>query len=182
MLYTNFLIFILSIIIIYLLLEQHKNPHLIEKFDTKIDSTYNNLFSDINNNMFSINLKGIIVAWYGDINKKPADWAICDGKNGTPDLSSRFILAAGQSKELTKRTFGTQGGEETHRLTATEIPAHTHKYWRESTHCNQNCPSGSGMNSMMADYAATQPTEPAGGDFPHENMPPFYALYYIQKI
>lgn len=41
--------------------------------------------------------KGSIIMWSGDASDCPAGWAVCDGKNGTPDLSDRFIVSAGTS-------------------------------------------------------------------------------------
>lgn len=35
---------------------------------------------------------GIIMAWSGVSTNVPAGWAICDGTNGTPDLTDRFII------------------------------------------------------------------------------------------
>ena len=34
---------------------------------------------------------GSIVSYNGDINDIPDGWLLCDGNNGTPDLSDRFI-------------------------------------------------------------------------------------------
>ena len=39
--------------------------------------------------------QGVIVMWSGAEEAIPAGWALCDGKNGTPDLRSRFIVGAG---------------------------------------------------------------------------------------
>jgi len=37
---------------------------------------------------------GVIVMWSGTIANIPEGWVICDGTNGTPDLTDRFILHA----------------------------------------------------------------------------------------
>ena len=64
--------------------------------------------------MFS---KGMIIAWYGEIDKIPENWAICDGTNGTPDLRNRFII--GSSK---KYNFGTSGGSSYIKLEKSNLP------------------------------------------------------------
>ncbi|MBE9584622.1 hypothetical protein IM792_09210 [Mucilaginibacter sp. JRF] len=47
-------------------------------------------------------------------NQIPDGWAICDGRDGTPDLRNRFILAAADAKELS-----TIGGQAEHFHTGT---------------------------------------------------------------
>lgn len=42
-------------------------------------------------------MKNIIVFWSGAIADIPAGWALCDGNNGTPDLTDKFIIGAGSS-------------------------------------------------------------------------------------
>lgn len=39
--------------------------------------------------------RGAIMMWSGTMSDIPAGWALCDGSRGTPDLRSRFIVAAG---------------------------------------------------------------------------------------
>ena len=34
---------------------------------------------------------GTILAYVGDLNKIPTNWHLCDGTNGTPDLTGRFL-------------------------------------------------------------------------------------------
>lgn len=41
--------------------------------------------------------RGIISMWAGAVDAVPSGWALCDGKNGTPNLKDRFIVGAGQS-------------------------------------------------------------------------------------
>lgn len=35
---------------------------------------------------------GMIVMWNGPGTLIPAGWVLCDGRNGTPDLRSKFVL------------------------------------------------------------------------------------------
>lgn len=56
----------------------------------------------------------------------PSGWAECNGQNGTPDLRGRFILGRGQGTGLSNRTYGDIDGHETHTLTTSEMPSHTH--------------------------------------------------------
>ncbi len=102
-----------------------------------------------------------------------ADWQICDGTNGTPDLRDRFILAAS-----TTHAAGSTGGEATHTLSIDETPSHSH---------NITAGSGSGSNKVIL-YSNTtgslQTFSPvaSGGGAAHNNMPPYYALAYIMRI
>ena len=108
--------------------------YLVKKFNGDIESFRN--LSNISKDIYSdgkliihggldikkrLNIlpKGIIVAW----NKKeiPEGWAICDGKNGTPNLIKRFLL--GKSSETSLKNTG---GEENVKLTLNEIPSHSH--------------------------------------------------------
>lgn len=52
---------------------------------------------------------GVIVMWNGALEKIPAGWALCDGKNGTPDLSNRFVTGVGAEEYM-----GTTGGSDSH--------------------------------------------------------------------
>lgn len=63
---------------------------------------------------------GVIVMWTGTI--PPPGWKICNGQNGTPNLSDKFILSSGT------RTPGSSGGEETVLLTGEQsgVAPHTH--------------------------------------------------------
>ena len=51
---------------------------------------------------------GVILMWSGSTDTIPAGWALCNGQNGTPDLTDRFILGAGKTYQP-----GTTGGAAT---------------------------------------------------------------------
>lgn len=101
-----------------------------------------------------------------------------------PDLRGRFVLGTGQGVGLTNRTLGSVGGEEAHALTLPEMPAHQHN---SPTAANTSPGSyevppisGGGINGFASyDYGGAAPTSSAGGNAPHNNMPPYLALNYI---
>lgn len=57
--------------------------------------------------------RGLICMWSGAVNNVPDTWALCDGTNGTPNLSNKFIRGAGDNAP------GFEGGALTHNHTAT---------------------------------------------------------------
>ncbi len=42
---------------------------------------------------------GGIIMWSGTIASIPAGWGLCDGSNGTPDLTDKFIISVASSAE-----------------------------------------------------------------------------------
>lgn len=63
---------------------------------------------------------GIIVMWSGAINDIPNGWTLCDGTNGTPDLTNRFILG-------TNNDVGATGGSDSITLSTNQLPEHFHE-------------------------------------------------------
>lgn len=65
---------------------------------------------------------GMIFLWAGTVAAIPADWALCDGTSGTPDVLGRYIEIAGIGNELTA------AGDNTIRLHGTtDQKGHTHQ-------------------------------------------------------
>ena len=100
------------------------------KIDTGAVSTQK-VDASINNALVPIN--GIIMysGLQADI---PANWAICDGNNGTPNLVNKFVVAAASfdvgTSEWRTSVDGTSkesGGAATKTLGTNELPAHTHE-------------------------------------------------------
>ena len=89
-----------------------------------------------------------------------------------------FLLSAGDIYSA-----GTTGGEAAHKLTVDEMPSHKHKYLL--TYSNEGTiskyfPDGSSLkpgNFQNEDYM-----EAKGGNQPHNNMPPYLAVYMWKRV
>jgi microcystin-dependent protein len=143
-------------------------------------------------------------------NFAPRGWAFCNGQllsiaqntalfsllgttyggNGQttfalPDLRSRAPVHFGQGPGLTNRDLGEQGGEETHTLITTEMPAHSHPAGANNSGQTTNRPADA-VAARGGAYASSADTSmgpasspPAGGSQPHNNMQPYLAINYI---
>lgn len=110
---------------------------------------------------------GGIIMWSGTSGNIPAGWVLCDGSNGAPDLRDRFIVGAGSTY-----AEGAVGGEATHVLTTAEMPSHNHSGYAIGGSGGGRINSGT-FNMVSIGYT--------GGDQPHNNLPPYYALCFIMK-
>lgn len=117
--------------------------------------------------------QGTILPWYGKLSDIPSGFALCNGKNGTPNLLDRFLVGAGSSYSL-----GATGGEDKHKLTIAEMPSHTHGIPDNNNYKNDGVGFDSGSSSVRGYIQSTA----TGGNQAHENRPPYYALYYIMKL
>lgn len=90
-------------------------------------------------------------------------------------VKDKFLIGAGGDYEILS-----EGGEKEHTLTTEEMPRHGHKinnlqlFW---DHWN----SGSQGEGARGNGGETW-TEATGGDKPHNNMPPYKAVYIWVKI
>ena len=124
---------------------------------------------------------GGIIMWSGAINNIPNGWALCDGRNGTPDLRDRFIVGSGGEYAQ----YST-GGESQHTLTVSEMPSHDHdiNVKKSIASCTNPSPFDDDCfvitpNTALGEYGDTRST---GGGWPHENRPPYYALAFIIRL
>lgn len=146
--------------------------------------------------------QGSIIPWYGSPGNIPDGFALCDGKNGTPDLRDRFLVGAGNAYKL-----GDIGGENSVKLAATQIGNHYHAFgsyhdndgWfiRLPSYATFPMPPGSGrvwwngrnggggFDGPLATQSLDMVTSLAistAAQEAHENRPPYYALHYIMKL
>lgn len=148
--------------------------------------------------------KGGIIMWSGTIASKPAGWHLCDGNNGTPNLTNKFVIGAnaddaGVAKTTVTGTALQTGGtkdavvvDHNHDATSGISPnPHSHSLPGD-TSGNQdmqtvtstpNSDEGyntgitTGNTSLTVSTSVGQANGGVSGT--DQNLPPFYALAYI---
>ena len=113
---------------------------------------------------------GGIIMWSGTIATIPSGWYLCDGTNGTPNLTNRFVVGAdadvsGVAKStITGAALQTSDGQ---------IPAHTHAVSYGNTGSGNTLGNGNWSVSGSFNTGST-----GTGTY---NVARFFALAYIQK-
>lgn len=151
---------------------------------------------------------GFIGMWSGTIATIPSGWYLCNGSNGTPDLRDKFIVGASSDETSIAKTNITgsltqTGGSKdaiavSHSHTATSTssvtdPGHTH------TSPSNGAPNGGGAGAAFTAGMGNTPGQTtlssgtgisvststtvasAGSSGTNANLPPYFALAFIQK-
>ena len=149
--------------------------------------------------------KGSIIMFNGLSSEIPDGWHICDGTEGTPNLTGKFIKASDTSGETggksTIQILEENMPKHTHtfvrnQVTTSESGAHTHtirgKYGKYDNANNIECletgletdlitTSQSGAHTHTIDMSTTQLSYQGEGK-PIEFEPLYYSLIYIMKM
>jgi len=114
-------------------------------------------------------------------------WGGGDGSTtfNVPDLRGRTPIGVGTGSGLTARSMAGTGGNETHTLTATEMPSHTHtasstlpySYTGSGTDSHNWSVSGGGNQQATLGVSLDN----TGGGAAHDNMQPWLALTFLIK-
>jgi len=105
-----------------------------------------------------------------------AGWKVCNG-NGAPNLLNRFIRSENAS--------GNTGGEDTHTLTISEMPIHSHEIktgGETGGTVAYKGYTGGGITNDIRSGTNQCPTNYSGGGSAHENKPAYYSLIFIKKM
>eukprot|EP01084_Bolivina_argentea_P147383 257879_1 len=152
-------------------------------------------------NLYTMLPDGMIMIWYGSTSNIPPGWTLCDGTNGTPNLTGKFIFGADNNQYH----IGDTGGAATHkhniivqdtRLSISQIPEHSHttqwKYYSDYTYGQGQQQTGvrSLGTSNSGGVETSSTTESTGGGMAHNHaassnainhMPPYIVLGFIIK-
>ncbi len=137
---------------------------------------------------------GMISMWYGTINNIPTGWALCDGTNGTPDLSGKFMVGY-DPDDSDYDNLGDEGGEKEVTLTVDQLASHSHGNRVFTSSENSQSASGTypagrnfassafrGLRNTTTNRTNTNEIVATGGNQPHENRPPYFVIAYIMKL
>jgi hypothetical protein len=108
---------------------------------------------------------GSVIAWSGSIGSIPADWTLCDGNHGAPDLRNMFIPGAGSTYNP-----GSTGGAVAHDHTFVSS-GHNH-----SLLSAPNVETGASFSYVTGSEQLTGTTDSGS------TLSPYYALCYIMYI
>ena len=127
---------------------------------------------------------GGIILWSGS--NVPDGWALCDGKNNTPNLLDRFVMGSAPNNR------GQTGGSAEVQLSVSNLPSHSHLYFGDDqlegrdksygTTTKYADNGGYDANSTTSGSAKIYRTSSTGSGSKFSILPPYYKLAYIMRV
>ena len=127
---------------------------------------------------------GGIIMWSGSVGSIPSGWALCNGTNGTPNLSGKFVLGAGTISPVA----GASGNGTTSSADLTTNTTGNHNHGKGGG----VVPGGFAPNAITIPLPNPLPNVNLGlpgppststdGAHSHVVQVPFYSLAYIMRI
>lgn len=173
--------------------------NLVQKPDVSKEEYFNGLGTPIFINadpigtikMFSPYPSGSLSSFFdlstglGLINTGWDKWAMCDGRNSTPDLRGRFITGYhdGGDGDGDYATIGSVGGNKKTTLVAGNLPPHSHTITVSKWGITSTTDGAKWTDPGNGDHDESKTTSNGPGtSTPFENRPPYYTLLYVIKI
>ena len=144
------------------------NPHNVTKDQIGLGSVDNVSKSDILLSVYPV----------GSIYMSTNSMSPAELFGGTwEQLKDTFLLAAGDTY-----TAGSTGGEAQHTLTIAEMPSHDHAAGNNIQFVTSGSPAEWNIATGSQNYHAVANTTSTGGSQPHNNMPPYLAVYAWKRV
>lgn len=148
---------------------------------------------------------GVAMPYFGRVEDIPSNWSICNGENGTPNLTDRFVVGAGGQYgrgQTGGSTATSTAGAHNHpvsvdgtSLSGSQMPPHNHSVTvpRMSVSYVQSgsgatLSTGLGAESVTSDTAGSGAPHSHGassgnsGSHNHTALPPYYAQIWIIRV
>ena len=131
---------------------------------------------------------GLIALWGKPASEIPAGWREYVNLRGKMPigLDPDYSKTTTDSQDYGLNQLLKQGGERSHKITTDEMPAHSHQQGSEALHNlfgggsyvgERHWGGTSGVNTFIK-----QNTSTVGGDQPHNNMPPYRVVKFIEYV
>lgn len=109
-------------------------------------------------------VKGGVILWSGGLLDIPTGWVLCDGNNGTPNLTDKFVVGAGDNYAV-----GDAGGVSSHKHAVDFSTGVSQGYPAEGYAVGFGAPPSTHTHRVDGDTETS------------DNRPPYYSLCYIMK-
>ena len=118
-------------------------------------------------------MSGIISQWHGLLVDIPDGWVLCDGTNGTPDLSGRFIFGT-----VFQGAMGGTGGVAFHNH---DFTSNTHDHGLTMNLTAEDIAQGTELIGTQQGPVNTDTEVVTGTTDNKTSLPPYYQLAFIMK-
>ena len=126
---------------------------------------------------------GLIALWGKPASEIPAGWREYVNLRGRmpigldPDYSKEIT----DSQDYALNQLLKQGGERSHKLTIEEMPSHSHTVEKIPGQIN-DVDRGGQISYFSMDDITSRTSSATGGDQPHNNMPPYRVVQFIEYV
>jgi hypothetical protein len=160
------------------------NNYSKEGFDYRryasLPGSNNIVLTDGNGNLSSIQFpKGMIMIWTEGLNNIPEGWALCDGNNGTPNLTGKFLLGVNQTSDVSAfRTLKATGGST--KISVNQLPSHSHNVGFMALGVQPGIAGG--LVDSVGTWNPNSPIVSKSTGEGQDYYPPFVTVAYIMKL
>ena len=125
---------------------------------------------------------GLIAIWGKPANQIPEGWREYSDLRGRMPvgLDPYYHKTNDDAQDYQLNSLLMQGGKRSHKLTEAEMPSHSHKlHYRET---QDDAGNGSDGRELSTGTSHSTDVTKTGGDQPHNNMPPYHVVQFIEYV